>query len=106
MSLGDDLKRCLDTVVEKVARDNNTTQEEVLRRARELLNETGEPEQDELLKQLSYIGITPMEMDRYWIDAILCYRKEGRCGSVNYSTAQFIPILSRCLAALKPRNAS
>ncbi len=36
-----------------------------------------------------------------WISYIAEYRKTGHCGSVNFSTVEFVPVISKLLAVIK-----
>lgn len=53
---------------------------------------------EQVVKDLERAGIMVNGLDEYWIECIVSYRKEDRCGSVNWSTLDFIPVISRLLA--------
>ncbi|MDP2665078.1 MAG: hypothetical protein Q8P23_00275 [bacterium] len=58
----------------------------------------------QVLKKLELAGLSESDFERlgaqYWIDYIIKYRETGRCGSVNWSTVNFIPVLSKLLDAI------
>ena len=62
---------------------------------------------EEVLGELRRAGFTEDIMPRdYWVDCIVDYRNRGNCGSVNFSTVEFIPVLSKILAAFKAPDAA
>ncbi len=50
---------------------------------------------EEVMKQLKQVGMRPES--EHWISYILNYRNFGQCGSVNHSTVEFIPVISKLL---------
>jgi hypothetical protein len=57
----------------------------------------------EVVKELEFAGMSESDLATvdadYWIDKIVQYRKTGRCGSVMFSTVEFIPVMSKLLEA-------
>ncbi len=55
--------------------------------------------------ELALAGLKKSDLDyRYLVDCIVSYRNTGRCGSVMFSTVEFIPVISKCLAALSSKT--
>lgn len=62
---------------------------------------------EEVLEELKRAGFTEDIMPRdYWVDYIVDYRNRGHCGSVNFSTVEFIPVLSKILETFKASDAT
>ena len=62
---------------------------------------------EEVLGELRRAGFTEDIISRdYWVDYIVDYRNRGYCGSVNFSTVEFIPVFSKILAAFKAPDAA
>lgn len=57
---------------------------------------------EEVIEELRRAGFTEDVMPRdYWVDYIVDYRNRGNCGSVMFSTVEFIPFLSKILKTFK-----
>ncbi len=58
---------------------------------------------ERVIKELEHAGLSESDFTvlgaGYWIDDIVRYRKTGKCGSVMFSTVEFLPILSKLLEA-------
>ena len=62
---------------------------------------------EEVLGELKRAGFTEDIMPRdYWVDYIVDYRNRGYCGSINFSTVEFIPVLSKLLDTFKAPDAT
>ncbi len=61
---------------------------------------------EQIVEELRLAGVQESDLKRigadYWIDYIVHYRETGRCGSVSWSTVNFIPIISRLIASRMP----
>lgn len=56
---------------------------------------------ESVIAELEMAGITEGDLgDPGWVDKIVSLRKTGKCGSVNFSTVEFLPVISKCLEAL------
>ena len=61
---------------------------------------------EEVLEELKRAGFTEDLMPRdYWVDYIVVYRNTGKCGSVMFSTVEFVPVLSKILETFKAPDA-
>ncbi len=60
---------------------------------------------ERVVDELQSAGLSEDELVRmgieYWIDYIVEYRRTGHCGSVNWSTVEFIPVISKLLEATR-----
>ncbi len=60
----------------------------------------------QVLSELASVGLNDRDLDiKDWIDDIVAYRNTGKCGSVMYSTVEFIPVLSKILQTFKAPDA-
>lgn len=69
-----------------------------------------ETSRQQVLKQLESAGLSENDFEQlgaqYWVDYIIKYRETGHCGSVNWSTVEFIPVLSKLLDAIPDSHSS
>ena len=63
----------------------------------------------EILEKLAKAGLREGHLYgsdhwQHWLDCLVDYKTRGLCGSVNYSTVQFIPAISKLLDAIPTKT--
>lgn len=67
-----------------------------------------ETAREQVLRLFAIAGLDEAYFNRmgaaYWIDYIIEYKNTGKCGSVNWSTVEFLPVIAKLLGAISSQQ--